>query len=342
MSKILSWDASYLARKHSTSFKSGSRILVTGASGLIGINLLAFFLSEELLDKSVELHICINSTSSKAFLEAIFPKVNLNFKKIDLIGLESQNISERYDYIFHLATYGQPGKFLSEKQETMRLNSIGLIRLFDYLSPEGRYFNASTSEVYSGNSNLPHKESEIGTTTTIHARASYIEAKRFGEAYCYLKAKSGVKAYSGRISLAFGPGFRKSDQRVLNEFILRGLQGGVIKMMDQGSALRVYCYVRDALDMILTLIFTDHFEPINISGIEKISIIELANKIGKLCEARVVTGNPANNQLGAPSVVSSSTEISSNILNKKSYVSIDEGIERSVEWGRYIISLNSY
>ncbi len=86
MSKILSWDASYLARKYSTSFKSGSRILVTGASGLIGINLLAFFLSEELLHKSLELHICINSNSSKAFLEAIFPKVNLNFKKIDLIG----------------------------------------------------------------------------------------------------------------------------------------------------------------------------------------------------------------------------------------------------------------
>lgn len=341
MSKILSWDASYLARKYSTFFKSGSRVLVTGASGLIGMNLLAFFLSEEFSDKSLKLHICVNSDSSRAFLEAVFPKSALNFIKIDLIGLESQNINERYDYIFHLATYGQPGKFLSEKQETMRLNSIGLIRLFDYLSPEGRFFNASTSEVYSGNSNLPHKESEIGTTTTVHARASYIEAKRFGETYCYLKAKSGISAYSGRISLAFGPGFRKGDQRVLNEFIFSGLQSGVINMMDDGSALRVYCYIRDALDMILALIFTDHFEPINISGIEKVSIIELANKVGKTCKARVIPGSPTNNLSGAPFVVSSSTEISSCILNKNSYVSIDEGIERSVEWGRYIADLTS-
>lgn len=341
MSKILSRDASYLARKHSISFKSGSRILVTGASGLIGINLLAFFLSEELSEKSIELHICVNSDTSRAFLEAVFPKVALNFTKIDLIGLESQIISERYDYIFHLATYGQPGKFLSEKQETMRLNSIGLIRLFDYLSPEGIFFNASTSEVYSGNSNLPHKESEIGTTTTVHARASYIEAKRFGETYCYLKAKSGSKAYSGRISLAFGPGFRKGDQRVLNEFIFSGLQSGFINMLDDGASIRVYCYIRDALDMILALIHTDHFEPINVSGVEKVSIIELANKIGKSCKAQVFPGSPLDNQTGAPLIVSSSSELSSRILNKKSYVSIDEGIERSVEWGRYIVDLTS-
>ena len=341
MSAILSEDAACLAKKHSISFKSGSRILITGASGLIGINLLAFFLSEEFSEKSIELHICVNSDSSRAFLEAVFPKVTLYFTKIDLISLENQIISARYDYIFHLATYGQPGKFLSEKQETMRLNSIGLIRLFDNLSPEGRFFYASTSEVYSGNSNLPHKESEIGTTTTVHARASYIEAKRFGETYCHLKAKSGSKAYSGRISLAFGPGFRKGDQRVLNEFIFSGLQSGFINMLDDGSAIRVYCYIRDALDMILALIHTDHFEPINISGVEKVSIIELANKVGKSCKAQVFPGSPVANQTGAPLVVSSSSELSSRILDKKTYVSIDEGVERSVEWGKYLLGLTS-
>lgn len=341
MSTILSGDASCLAKKHSISFKSGSRILITGASGLIGINLLAFFLSEEFSDKKLKLHSCVNSDASRVFLQAVFPNVTLKFVKIDLISLEPQNISEKFDYIFHLATYGQPGKFLSEKQETMRLNSIGLIRLFDYMRPEGRFFNASTSEVYSGNINLPHKESEIGTTTTVHARASYIEAKRFGEAYCYLKAKSGIKAYSGRISLAFGPGFRNGDQRVLNEFIFSGLQNEVINMLDDGSAVRVYCYIRDALDMILALIHTDHFEPINIGGVEKVSIIELANKVGKSCKAQVFPGSPVANQTGAPLVVSSSSELSSRILDKKTYVSIDEGVERSVEWGKYILGLTS-
>jgi len=341
MSTILSGDASCLAKKHSISFKSGSRILITGASGLIGINLLAFFLSEEFSDKNLKLHICVNSDVSRVFLQAVFPNATFKFVKIDLISLESQNISENFDYIFHLATYGQPGKFLSEKQETMRLNSIGLIRLFDYMKPEGRFFNASTSEVYSGNTNLPHIESETGTTTTVHARASYIEAKRFGEAYCYLKAKSGVKAYSGRISLAFGPGFRNGDRRVLNEFIFSGLQNKVINMLDDGSAVRVYCYIRDALDMILALIHTDHFEPINISGIEKVSIIELANKVGKSCKAQVFPGSPVANQTGAPVVVSSSSELSSRILDKKTYVSIDEGVERSVDWGKYILGLTS-
>ena len=337
MSNILSEDAALLAY-HSDAFKSGARILVTGASGLIGINLLALLFSDEFVKKSIDVYVCVHSEASKTFLKNTFPKSHIHFISLDLVGFEVNSPVQHFDYIFHLATYGQPGKFMSEQQETMRLNSIGLVKLFDYLQPSGRLFFASTSEVYSGNPNTPHIESEIGRTTTTHPRACYIEAKRFGETFCYLKSQVGVRAYSGRISLAYGPGFRVGDKRVLNEFIFNALRTGSIHMMDDGSALRVYCYVRDTIDMILRQIHSDHHEPLNIGGIEQISIIDLANKIANNCASKVFPGKPAEHIGGAPLVVSSSTSLASKILEKKSYVSMDEGIVRATNWGRYILS----
>lgn len=337
MTNLLSEDAALL-KHHIDYFGGGARVLVTGASGLIGVNLLALFFSEEFVKKKIEVYVCVHSEASKTFLRTIFPKAHIHFASLDLVGFGESELNKRFDYIFHLATYGQPGKFMSEQQETMRLNSIGLVRLFDYLQPNGRLFFASTSEVYSGNPNIPHTESEIGSTTTIHPRACYIEAKRFGETFCYLKSQAGVKAYSGRISLAYGPGFRAGDRRVLNEFIFNSLQTGSIHMMDDGSALRVYCYVRDTLDMILSQIHSNYYEPLNIGGVEQISIIDLAKKVADNCAAEVFPGNPLEHAGGAPLVVSSSTILASKILSKKSYVSIDEGVARATNWGRYILN----
>ena len=336
MSKILSEDASQLVY-HADTFKSGARILVTGASGLIGINLLALFLSDEFVKKSIDVYVCVNSEASKTFLKTTFPNSRIHFISVDLVGFKTFSLDQSFDYIFHLATYGQPGKFMSEQQDTMRLNSIGLIKLFQYLQPTGRLFFASTSEVYSGNPNTPHVESEIGNTTTTHPRACYIEAKRFGETFCYLKSQAGVNAYSGRISLAYGPGFRVGDRRVLNEFIFNALRTGSIQMMDDGSALRVYCYVRDTVDMILRQIHSNYFEPLNIGGVEQISIIDLANKVANNCAAKVFPGKPAEHVGGAPLIVSSSTILASKILDKKSYVPMDEGIARATKWGQFIL-----
>lgn len=337
MTNLLSEDAALL-KHHIDYFEDGARVLVTGASGLIGVNLLALFFSEEFVKKKIEVYVCVHSEASKTFLRIIFPKVHINFASLDLVGFGENELNKRFDYIFHLATYGQPGKFMLEQQETMRLNSIGLVKLFDYLQPSGRLFFASTSEVYSGNPNTPHIESEIGITTTTHPRACYIEAKRFGEAFCCLKAQAGVRAYSGRISLAYGPGFRVGDKRVLNEFIFNALRTGSIRMMDDGSALRVYCYVRDTIDMILRQIHSNHYEPLNIGGIEQISIIALANKVANNCASKVFPGKSAEHIGGAPLVVSSSTSLASKVLDKKSYVSMDEGIVRATNWGRYILS----
>jgi UDP-glucuronate decarboxylase len=332
LSTILQEDASILFESHGDLIKENSKILITGASGLIGINLLSFFLSPKFKEKDLNIYITIPSEKGLDFIKSIYPNEKIYFIKYSLEDFSINNIDLKFDYIFHLATYGQPNRFTSESEKTMQLNSIGTIKLFDALSKNGRFFFSSSSEVYSGNTNYPHQEHEVGTTNTIHPRACYIEGKRFGEAYCYLKSQQGFKTYTGRISLSYGPGFRKNDKRVLNEFIFNAIFNKEIKMLDDGSAIRVYCYVRDTIDMILRLIHTEYHQPINICGIEKTSILELGSIVSKECFSKLIIGPKNNSMSGAPQVVSGSVELIDQILMKKTFVNIEDGVSKSVKW----------
>ena len=69
-------------------------------------------------------------------------------------------------------------------------------------------------------------ESDIGTTTPLHPRASYIEGKRGGETICNAYRSQGVRAVSARLALAYGPGTRKGDKRAMNSFIEKALMPG--------------------------------------------------------------------------------------------------------------------
>lgn len=340
LSQILQDDASLLVEKHGTSIAYNSNILITGASGLIGINLLSFFISSRLKEKKLKIYITFQSEEGLNFIKSIYPNENINILNIKLDDLSTTDINISFDYIFHLATYGQPNRFTADAPKTMHLNSIAIIKLFDFLSPNGIFFFCSSSEVYSGNVNFPHKEEEIGTTNTVHPRACYIEGKRFGEAYCYLKSQQGFKTYSGRISLSYGPGFRSNDKRVLNEFIFNGILKKEIKMLDDGSAVRVYCYVRDTIDMILGLIQTEHFKPINFCGTEETSILNLGKLVSNECYCNLVAGPKNTSLLGSPQVVSSCPEMITSLINKNNFVQMSEGIKNAVKWAKLITENN--
>lgn len=331
LSQILEVDSLVLLKKYQKNFKEDSTILITGATGLIGINLLSFFRCLKFLYPNIKIYISNPSTTGAIFLKKVFQDDFFEVINIKLNDIQKySNLS--FDYIFHMATYGQPGKFVENDLETLQINSVALINLFAHLSEGGRFFFSSTSEIYSGNTQYPHTEEMVGNTSTWHPRACYIEAKRFGEAYCYREAQKGRKAYSGRISLSYGPGFRFDDQRVLNEFTINAVLKNQILMRDSGGAQRVYCYVRDTLDMILGLIFTSHYQPINIGGTEKISIFDLAKKISSQTNCTLLRGASSQTMVGSPDLVFSSIAALVDLLGKNDFVSIDDGLSASIKW----------
>ena len=251
------------------------KLLITGAYGLVGQAIC------KLLDEK-------------------YPDIQVHKVKFDEIPDETIRGKEEFDYAIHAAGYGQPLKFSIDKLKTIRINTETTDGIFKLLKPQGKFLFVSTSEVYSGFPS-PHQETDIGTTTPQHPRACYIEGKRCGEAICMAYKEQGFDVKIARLALAYGAGTKKGDTRVLNQFIEQALTNGEIRLLDDGSAKRTYCYIDDVAEMMLDILFKGKDTVYNVGGFSELSILELADTIATMTGATVVQGHKSLE--GAPDSV---------------------------------------
>lgn len=314
---------------------NGKSLLVTGGFGLVGLSALSYV--QHLRDEySSKISLTLTSKTSSALSLAGNFGTEFEFIEADLAKKERLDEISGYDFIMHLAGYAQPGKFMSDPASTLTLNSLATLELRKK-STLGFAF-VSSSEVYSGLNHPLISETEIGTTKTSHERAAYIEGKRFGEAASLIDLGSGTPTGSvARLSLAYGPGTRDGDQRVLSELINRGLTKGIVALQDTGDRLRTYCYSDDAIEMLFGVMVKGEGDIFNVGGHSLISIRELgklvAEKLGVDFEAPEIDKDKDS----SPVNVSIDVSKVSGLLNKQEFVSIETGLDKTIEWHRRLL-----
>jgi nucleoside-diphosphate-sugar epimerase len=307
------------------------KVLITGASGLVG-----FYLTQCVKRLQNELNIEVylsykNDIPSYLKEYYDFPYTEIK-EDITSVKLEPKF----FDVIIHSSGYAQPMKFLSDSLTTIKINTHATINLLDSLKPDGKFLFVSTSELYSGNDNLNIDESQIGTTTPSHNRACYIESKRCGETICHSYRASGYDVKIARLSLAYGPFTKLGDLRVLNSIIDKGLNNNTIELMDDGSALRTYCYITDVIEMFWNVLLHGKDVTYNVSGFSNISIKGLAENVGQILDKKVIAPISLDGLAGSPKVVNISSEKYINEFQKHSFVDMKHGLENVIEWMRYI------
>jgi UDP-glucuronate decarboxylase len=336
--KILSDDAIRVNDRINLEEMCGKKVIITGASGLIGINLLMslkeFSRNNKKNNPSV---IAIVHSDIPNYFKGVVDSRNIKVLKGDITDIDFINSLEKADYIIHAAGYGQPGKFLQDKIKTISINTTSTIFLLNKLNDGGKFVFLSSSEVCSGLSNIPFKINQIGTTNTMHPRSCYIEGKRCGETICHTYYEMGDKVKSVRLSLAYGPGTKAGDARVLNSFIEKGLSGK-IKMLDRGNAKRTYCYVSDAIEVIWNVLLTGKNPIYNVGGFSSTTIISLAKEIGKKVNATVIIPKDDKDMAGAPGNVQLEMNdvLKEFNMKRKEFVSLDKGLEKTIEWQKEI------
>ncbi len=309
---------------------ASSKILVTGASGIIGSNLLKALLS--LRRKGAE-EISVVTKSG------VFPNLGIDYEKVktlngDLLDSSFVDNISNFDLIFHAAGYGQPAKFMADGISTMLLNSEITRKLLARVNPGGRFIFFSSSEIYSGSLSIPYNEEHIGTTNPLHERASYIEGKRFGEALTNIMGKElGISTCSIRIALVYGPGTKRNDARVLYSFIDRALNDRKLVMMDLGKAMRAYCFIEDAIKLIIK-ITTDGTKPIyNLGGRELISIRSLAEEICFLTGAKFELPTMIIDMGSAPSTVLLDMTRTLDLFDQEfEFTQMRAGLRKTIDW----------
>ena len=331
LTDIIAADAREIVRRVDLSELQRKSVLVTGASGLLGVSFLAC-LKEMNLEAEENVHVnAVIHTDPPPYYKAFFKDADFQFIRGDLTDTSFCESLPNADYIVHAAGYGQPGRFMENPVKTLQLSTTVTFSLFERLNPQGKFLFISSSEVYSGLTTPPHRESEIGTTNTTHFRSCYIEGKRCGEAICNAYRAQGVEAKSARLALAYGPGTRKGDRRVLNAFIEKGLKG-TINLMDRGKAKRTYCYVADAVEIMWHILLYGK-EPIyNVGGNSRTTIADLARQIGEALNVPVVFPTESDGIKGVPSDVFLDMSLVQREFNKTDYVPFDVGLARTIEW----------
>lgn len=332
LSEIIIRDAKNIINKVSFVGLDNKSILITGASGLIGTYLLA---SLYLLSTSKQFKFEVNLLIHFDPPELITPLINeldCNIYQGDVTNRDFCKTLPKTDYIIHAAGYGQPGKFMENPIKTLQINTTATLDLFEHLNKDGSFLFLSSSEVYSGLSNPPFNETQTGNTTTDHPRAPYIEGKRTGETICNEYRKLGINAKSARLSLAYGPGTKQHDKRVLNNFIEKALAQGKIDMLDQGEAKRTYCYVTDAVEMLWDILLFGKDNIYNVGGVSRTTIAELAKLIAKETGTSVIFPKKPSDVLGAPDDVYLDLTKIQQEFNKRQFVSLEEGIRTTINW----------
>ena len=330
MHKVLNQDSNHLLNRIALPNLDNARILVTGSSGLIGGNILNY-LNQLLLSGR---HIFYVDALSKQ------PRINtsefherIHFQTGDLsLGTREFKLF-KYDYIIHAATYGQPGKFVIKSLDTLALNGPVVIELTRHLEANGTFLFLSTSEIYSGSSESPNTESDLGIVPINSARGAYVYGKIFGEV-ALLQLSEKYRVRIARIALSYGPGTKLHDSRVLNQLIQRGIVERRIELADTGGAIRTYCYVRDTVEMLLKITFWGQSEIYNIGGISKVTIRELGEEISKIL--KVPFGIPSNseNLIDAPKQVQLDISKFQSEFGEMEFVPLQEGLIRTIDWQR--------
>lgn len=264
-----------LAEKFEKVF-SGKRVLVTGGAGFIGS-----WICDVLVKADAEV-ICMDNFSSgkRSNISHLEGKVKLVEKSV-----ESGEVEERCDIIFHLASRASPEDYQMHPVDTLRTNSLGTLKVLEKADRDmSRVVYASTSEVYGDAKLVPTPETYNGNVNPVGPRSCYDEGKRFGEALCFAffrERRLDVRIV--RIFNTYGPRIREDGYygRVLPRFVSQALADRPITVYGDGMQTRSFCYITDTVEAMLRISLAEGLsgEVFNVGNPEEISILELAKRV---------------------------------------------------------------
>ena len=227
---------------------SGKTVYITGATGLIGSNLVKTLLSNDCC------RIVIQVRNESKAMQMFDNRVECVV--CDL--LRKPVYAEKVDYIIHCANPTSSKYFIDNPVETIKNAVVGTINLLEFAKEKEvqSFVFLSTMEVY-GSPKKGHKvkENESGSFDSMLVRNCYPLSKQTCESLCIAYASEyGVNSRVLRLTQTFGPGVEYNDSRVFAEFARCAIEKKNIVLKTKGKTERCYLFISDAVSAILTVL----------------------------------------------------------------------------------------
>lgn len=287
---------------------SGTNILVTGATGLIGSCLVEVLMRNP--DRDYHVYAAgRNAERTRLRFADYWEDAGFHFIQHDVT--QPLNSNTDFHYIVHAASNASPNFFAHNPVEVIKANIYGL----DYLMTYGlkhqlrRLLYVSSGEVYGEGDGRVFTEDYSGYVDCTSPRSCYPSSKRATETLCvsYMQ-EYGADVVIARPCHVYGPHFTESDNRVNAQFIRNVLRGEDIVMKSTGAQYRSWCYVVDCAAALLYIMLKgENGEAYNIAdNSSNISIKELAEMIAAIGGKKVVMQLPSDMEKAGFNVVTKS------------------------------------
>ena len=307
------------------------KIFISGGAGFIGSSLLPKLVDENDI-------FIFDNLERNALASTKFKNVPVNCGDItDFEAVDSCIKRIQPDVILHLAAIAGVDNVLKRPIRTMEVNILGTYNLlksvFNNKINLAKFIVFSTSEVYGSYSyKLGENESTVMGAVG-EARWSYSISKLAAEhlAFSYYK-QFGFPIVLVRPFNIYGP--NQVGEGAIQIFLNKCLEGKDIEVYGDGSQIRSWCYIDDAVSFILKCIEKDEAigHVFNMGNPEStITTVALAKKIIKITRSRskikFIESPYVDVELRIPNI-----EKSKSILGFEPKVDLDEGIRRTYEW----------
>lgn len=233
-------------------------VLITGCNGFIGVWLMHTF---KYLNATCNLNL-------RVFALDIHESVHESIRDDipSFITYHQANISEcnlgdithgwKLDYIFNCAGIAVPMQYMRMPIQTLDVSYIGTKNVLEFAMQESvrSVICFSSSEVYGSPEPdaIPTAEDHVGRIHTHSNRSCYDVGKLVLETLCYTYHQQyNVPVKVIRPFNLYGP--LMDDTRVVPNFIRRVISDEPVMIYGDGNQTRTYCYIADAIVMILKL-----------------------------------------------------------------------------------------
>jgi UDP-glucose 4-epimerase len=260
------------------------RSLVTGGAGFIGSHL-----SDRLVERGDEVVVVDDLSTGKMENLEFAIKGGAGFERLDIVDAERlAGVIDEFKpgSVFHLAAQIDVRKSMVDPAFDARLNVVGTVNALEASSRAGteRFVFASTGGAIYGEGAERPDELPFDEDARCEPFSVYGQSKLAAEGYVGLYSRArNIAATTVRLGNVYGP---RQDPRleagVVAIFCGLARDGGRPTVYGDGAQTRDYIHVHDVVNGLLAAETASEPGPFNIGTGTETSVLELAERIGRL------------------------------------------------------------